>query len=139
MIQKNAHGFTMMEIMIAIAVVGGIMAVIIPTVMSQREAAKAYNTRSILQKLRASIEGFHSDTDTYPTKLKDLVTRPADEDISANWVSEYAAAKLLKDGWGNDFKYHPTPDGDNPYELYSYGKSGKKAPKSEWINVWKIK
>jgi hypothetical protein len=47
--------------------------------------------------------------------------------------------KVPTDGWDKPLQYHPTPEGENPFELYSYGSSkGKAMPKEKWLDVWKL-
>ena len=43
--------------------------------------------------------------------------------------------QMPKDPWSHPYQYKLTPDGEQPYDLYSWGPDGRKAPKGEWINV----
>lgn len=139
MIQKNTHGFTMIELVIGIAIMGLLAAIAGYGVMNIYENMKVKTTKQSLKGVQNAIKLFNVDTNTYPTKLKDLVKRPENEDIATNWGPKPYMDSEPVDSWGNKINYKPTPDGEHPYELYSYGSGGKKSPKSEWLNVWKIK
>ncbi len=132
-------GFSLVEIMIVLVIMGMIMALIAPRVMGYLERAKIKTTVQALKNVQAAIQSFHMDTRTYPQKLRDLVKRPAGMD-SGEWLAPYAEDDHLEDVWGNKFVYTLTPDGEHEYELYSHGPKGKgKGSKDGRINVWSKK
>lgn len=137
MIHKHAKGFTIFEILIVVTILGTLMIGLVPMVMRRAASANKKATLLTMKTIKQSIDLFHADTGTYPETLKDLVKKPDDEEIGANW-NQYMDS-VPKDAWNSDFKYEATPDGDNPYELYSYGPDGKKGKPGDRINVWKIK
>ena len=139
MTQKNTDGFTMLELVIGIAIIALLAAVAIPAVMNIYENAKVSTTKQSIKGIQQAIKLFNVATNAWPEKLKDLVKRPANEDVAANWGPKPYMDKEPVDSWSQKFVYKLTPDGENPYELYSYGSGRKKSPKSEWINVWKLK
>ncbi len=131
-------GFTFIELVIAIAILAVLALVVGPMVMGQLEKAKVSGTTSNMQTLKTSIDMFKIDTARYPTKLRDLVEKPKEEVVARNWMKGgyVQGGELPKDGWSEDFQYKRTPEGKNPYELYSYGANGAGAPKEEWISAW---
>lgn len=133
------HGFTLIEILIAIAIIGGLMAVILPPIMTRQRRANEGSAKIQLRQIQASVNDYYQDTDTYPETLKDLVRKPVNEEIASKWSGPYISdEKQLNDPWKQKFQYQVTPDQEHPYELFSYGPNGKSTPKADRINVWKL-
>ncbi len=134
-------GFSLMELMIAIAVLGLILAVAGPALMRQYRSAQKKTAMTSIKLLKSTIEMFELDVGKLPEKLRDLVKRPSpggyynSEEIS-NWQDGgyLKTKKVPVDPWKNKFRYRLIPDGRR-YELYSYGPNGKGSPKSEWIRT----
>lgn len=139
--RRNARGgFTLIEIMIAIAIVAIISIVVVPNVLTYLEQAKTSRVKSDLLSLKGAITQYNLAVGKWPSRLKDLIQPPADEKDKAKWPGSFFEKKELpEDPWNNNYVYKVSPAGaENPYELYSHGKAGKGAPQSEWISVWKI-
>ncbi len=128
-------GFTLMEILIALLIIG-IMAVGGGYMMQYyMKAAGKTSTKSSLKVLKTSIVMYEADTGRLPARLRDLVKQPRDEKVAKKWEGPYME-KVPVDGYKHKFVYKPESDGKHPYQLYSYGLNGKGAPKVEWISVW---
>jgi general secretion pathway protein G len=132
-------GFTFIELVIAIAILALLALVVGPLVMGQLDKARMSSTRSNLSSIKTATDMFKVDTGKYPTKLRDLVEKPKEEAVARNWQKGgyLQGAEVPQDAWHEDFVFKRTPEGKNPYELYSYGPNGPSAPKEEWISVWK--
>ncbi len=136
---KNAQaGFTLMEILIAIAIVGLLATVSLSLfryfASSQKKAAVM-----ALKTLKNAIGIYYTDVGQYPEQLKDLVQKPSDEAAARSWNGEYIQGKdALRDPWKRKYEYKRTEGAEHDYELYSYGEKGKNSPKSEWISVWDL-
>lgn len=135
----NKQGFTLIEIMIAIVILGLLVGIAGYSVMGILENAKNKTTKQSLKGIQEAIKLFQIDTTAYPEKLVDLTKKPSNEEVAANWGPSPYMDKEAVDGWGNKFVYKQTPDGENPYELYSNGPGGKKTAKKDRIDVWKLK
>ena len=131
------EGFTLMEVMIAIAIVAIIAAVIGPGLFRYLETAKKSNAKSTIRVFEGAITLYQAQVRQFPTNLRDLVKPPREEQLRKRWEGPYIQQKEIpSDPWGNKYQYRITPQGENPYELYSYGPKGKGAPKIEWLSVW---
>jgi len=131
-------GFTLIEILIALVIVGIMAAIAVPAINTYRERARRRAVVTDLQSLQLAIDAFYDDVGQYPPALRDLVRKPQDPEMAAKWTGPaFKGAKLPRDPWGKAYQYKVTPDGDHPYELYSYGPKGKKAPKAERFDAWK--
>jgi len=135
--QKQARaGFTLVEILIAVAIVVIIGAVAAPMYLSYKKQAAMDATKASLKGINLAIEQFHTNIGQYPETLMDLVRKPLNEELAKEWVAPLIQGKdVPKDGWKNPIQYRLTPEGDQPYELYSYGPKGRSAPQSEWIKA----
>lgn len=133
-------GFTIMELMIAIAVLAIISVVVVPNIFSYLDRAKVSRTKSDLLALKGAITQYNLAVGKWPSRLKDLVQPPMDEKDKAKWPGSFFEKKELpEDPWGSNYVYKVSPAGaEYPYELYSYGKNQKGSPQSEWISVWKL-
>ena len=130
-------GFSLIEIMIAIAIMVILAAVAMPAFLNYLEQGRESTTKSNLAVINGAIKSYYLQIGKYPTKLNDLVEKPKDEEAASKWRHPFIENEIPVDGWGNKFQYKMTPEGAaHPYELYSFGSKGKSAPKNEWINVW---
>ena len=139
LVGHTRSGFTLIELAIAMMILLILGAVAIPRFMAYLEKAKVSATKTNLQALKSAIDGFKIDTGKYPPKLRDLIEKPKDETLARRWQKGgylEGTDEIPKDGWDEDFVYKITPQGKNPYDLYSYGPDGAGSPKDEWISVW---
>ncbi len=122
--RKARVGFTLMELLIAIAIIGiltGGAAYLAMTVMGR---AKRSNTQIALQTVKHSLMSYKQEKGEYPKTLQDLI------------AAGFLPKPLPEDGWGRKFIYRPTPEGKNPYELFSYGPDGKAGGKASRMDAW---
>lgn len=131
-------GFSLMEIMIAVMILGLVAGLVGPKVYQFLENAKITSVKSTLKTFKNAIQMYKGDIGVLPSKLKDLVQKPKDERASKKWKHAYLDKdEIPEDSWGNNYSYKITEgSGKHPYELLSYGPNGKGSPKEEWINVW---
>lgn len=133
--QAHTQGMTFIEITIALLIIGGFMAFVMPALYRALTGSKRNNTTVALNNLKVQISQYHSDTHQWPTRLRDLVTKPADANIR-NW-HKYAEEDDLYDAWGQEFVYRLVgTGGKKPFELYSWGSDTPNSPQEEWVNAW---
>ena len=143
-VHKTARsGFTLIEIMVAIAIVGIMLAIVVPGFMKMYRGAQRKTAKQSLKMMQSAINLFVLDVGKEPEQLNDLVRRPApspyyEEDMIDEWNPEgyLSTNKVPLDPWKSKFQYRLTLGGKHRYELYSYGPSRRGAPKAEWIRVW---
>ena len=134
------EGFSLMEIMIAVMILGLVGAMVGPAMFKYFANAKKTTTTSTLKSVQSAINMYKMEVGQYPSKLTDLVQQPrGDDKNSKKWNGPYMGTEdnpvLPEDGYGNELKYKLTPGGKHPYELYSFGEN-ENSPKEEWISVW---
>jgi general secretion pathway protein G len=117
----HKKGFTLIELMIALAIIGLIAGSAIYFAMGYLASAKRTSTKTKLQNFQIVLMNYKTEKGEYPKSLQDLVK------------AGFLKSPLPKDGWDKPFVYRPTPDGEKPYELYSYGPEGKGGGKASRI------
>ncbi len=141
--EKEKHyaraGFTLMEILIAVMILGLLSALVGPAVMNIYKGQQKKAAKGSIDGFKKGISMYQMHVGALPTTLKDLIKKPKEERAAKKWEGPYVGEDLTEipeDPWGEKFAYKLTPGGKHPYELYSYGPNGKGSPKEEQISVW---
>jgi general secretion pathway protein G len=124
---SRAGGFTLIEIMVVVIIIGLLAAVIVPQVVDKVDQAKVTRAKSDIQALEAALTMFRLDNSRYPTTdqgLSALVTQPTDPAIR-HWRPGGYIPRLSKDPWGNDYQYTSPGTHSKDYDLYSLGADGQ--------------
>ena len=128
---RPQRGFTLIEIMAVVVIMGLLMGIVGTAVFSQIDKARVNTTRAQIDQLEAALTFYQMDNGRFPTTeqgLQALVEQPT----SAPEPRNYNAAGYLKkrqvplDGWGNPYQY-AMPGGNNPegFDLWSLGADGQ--------------
>lgn len=105
--RKNA-GFTLLEVMVVMVIIGILAALIVPNVMGRLDDAKIVAAKSDIAGLSQGLKLYRLDNGRYPTSeqgLAALVVKPMTEPLPQNWKTNGYLDKLPKDPWGHDYKY----------------------------------
>jgi general secretion pathway protein G len=127
---RQASGFTLIEIMVVVVIIGLLAAVIVPSIVGKVDEARVAKARQDIQAIQTALTMYRLDNFRYPTTdqgLKALVQQPSDPSIK-NWrPGGYIQQGSLKDPWGNDYQYiAPGTHGGGEYDLYSFGRDGQE-------------
>jgi general secretion pathway protein G len=121
-------GFTLIEIMAVIIIIGLLAAIGAMNFLGQTDKARAITTKANLKMLHHAVAQFKMDTGRYPTEeegLSVLVTQPSD--VKGYQSGGYLdSTDIPKDAWGNDFVYVAYPESGKPYVIVSYGADGQE-------------
>ena len=141
--QIDTGGFTLIEIMVVIIILGILAGLIIPRIMDRPEEAKQLKAKIQIESLETALQLYKLDNGSYPDTeqgLQALVQQP-DTGRVKNWRKNgyLEKGRLPVDPWGNDFIYlSPGVNGD--YDISSYGADGIQGGegKNQDINSWEI-
>lgn len=138
--QRNdtSSGFTLMEMLVVLAIIGIIFGLVGPRILGtvDREAPKIALTQTKL--LRGAIENFRLDVGRYPTAqegLNALLVKPTDPNIAARWRGPYTDGEIPLDPWKNPYQYGVPGANGQPFALYSLGADGKRGGEGDAADV----
>lgn len=119
-------GFTMVELMAVLIILGLLAGVVVKNFVGQTERAKVTTTKASLRQLASAVNQFYMDTNRYPTEdegLYALIDPPSDV---TNWQpgGYLDTTDIPTDGWGRDFIYELYPESGKPFVIISLGADG---------------
>ena len=117
----RAQGFTLLEMLAVIVLIGIIGAVVVTQVGKNVDKGKYGAGKAQLMTLGQKVENYELDNGAPPQQLNDLMAKPAN---ATNWQGPYAKASELKDPWGHPFGYQ-YPGQHGSFDLVFYGQDGK--------------
>jgi general secretion pathway protein G len=125
--KKNRKGFTMVELMAVIIILGFLAAMVVTNFMGQTDKARVITTKANLKKLHSAVIQFKMDTGQYPTEeegLNALIEQPAD--LEGYEPGGYlGTTDIPLDAWNNEFVYQRYPESGKPFVIISYGADGE--------------
>jgi general secretion pathway protein G len=125
---KDTRGFSLIELMVVIVILGILAGMIMPRLMGRTDDAKVVKAKVDMAALDTALKLYKLDNGEYPTTeqgLKALIEPPEEEDGTGNWKKGgYLEKRLLpKDPWGREFIYL-SPGANGEYDIISYGADG---------------
>ena len=122
---KKQSGFTLIEVMVVVVILGILAAIVMTNVVGKDDQARVTTTKASLASVANALESYKLDNHKYPTMdegLEALVNKPASAKNYPN--GGYLRGDIPKDSWGNPFQYVVPGDSGRPYEIYSLGADG---------------
>ncbi len=120
----SQSGFTLIEIMVVVVILGILAAIVAPNVIGRIDDAQAARIKQDLRNIESALKLYRLDNFDYPTSeqgLEALVTRPADPNIR-NWKKNLD--RLPKDPWGKPYQYL-SPGNSGEIDIYTLGRDGR--------------
>ena len=124
--RQGEHGFTLVEMLVVIAIIGLIMGLIGPRVLNYLSESKVKTAKIQMQSLSSALDLFNLDAGRYPSSAEGLsaLVRPAPG--VAAWNGPYLkGGKVPNDPWGNPYIYR-APGEHTPYDIVSFGADGQE-------------
>jgi len=124
---STQRGFTLIEIMVVVVIIGVLGAIVVPQFMSRPDQAKVTAAHTDIQAISTALEMYRLDTFNYPSTqqgLEALVTRPAGTPLARNWNPQGYLKSLPVDPWGTPYRYLNPGSHSAGYDLFSFGADG---------------
>jgi len=125
--QARGRGFTLIEIMVVIVILGVLAALVVPSILSRTDDARIVAAKSDIASIRQALKLYRLDNQRYPTTeqgLNALVVKPTEAPIPPNWKPGGYLEKLPRDPWGHPYQYlNPGLKGD--VDVLTYGADGQ--------------
>ena len=124
---RNRGGFSLLELMLVLAIIGVLTAVAAFNLAGTGNKAKVKATLASMNTIRAALRTYNLDHNSYPSSLQDL---------TVGKTAYLSADFKLADGWQNAFLYQAPGTSGHEFDLYSKGIDGT-FPSGDDIDVWK--
>ncbi|MEJ0084058.1 MAG: type II secretion system major pseudopilin GspG [Pseudomonadota bacterium] len=136
-IHRAARGFTLIEIMVVVVIIGLLAAVILPNIFSNLSKAQITKARSDIQAIEGGLTMYKLDNYKYPSTdlgLTALVQRPNDPTVR-NWREGGYLKRVSNDPWGNPYQYVFPGTRGQDFDLYSFGADGQEGGEGENADI----
>ena len=131
----RSQGFTLVEMMVVIVIIGILAGLVIKQLSSRAEKAKVEATKAMIAQVGEALDLFKLELNKYPERLEDLVTMPADVDPK-KWHPGGFLKRLPKDGWDKDLIYRKPGTKGQPYDIISLGADGREGGEGFDEDLW---
>ncbi|WP_114417812.1 type II secretion system major pseudopilin GspG [Marinospirillum perlucidum] len=125
---KKNKGFTLLEVMVVLVIIGLLVAIVAPNVLDNQDKAMVQKAKADLASLEQALEMYRLDNFNYPTSeqgLDALVTKPTLAPQPDNYRENGYIRRLPTDPWGNDYQYRQ-PGEHGRVDIYSLGADGRE-------------
>ena len=124
---RSQLGFTLIEVMVVIAIIGIMATLIVPQIMSKPNEARVIAAKHDISSIVQALKLYRLDNSRYPTTeqgLSALVAKPTSEPIPQNWKPNGYVDRLPKDPWGFAYQYS-NPGARAEIDVFSLGADNK--------------
>lgn len=140
---KTQQGFTLIEVMIVVVILGILASIVVPKIMGRPDEARATRTLQDIRAIGAALDLYRLDNFSYPTTeqgLEALVTKPTGLPAGAHWKQGGYLDQMPTDAWGRPYMYLK-PGVHGEYDLYSFGADGVEGGEEANADIanWAIK
>lgn len=136
-IAPSQRGFTLIEIMVVMVILGLLVSVVAPNIMGQNTKARTGITKTQIKSISSALDMYKLDNFNYPGTeqgLDALVTEPSGSPEAKNWNNDGYLKKIPLDPWKNEYQY-VSPGSEGPYDLYSFGADGHEGGSEENTDI----
>lgn len=120
-------GFTLIEIMVVVVILGILAAVVVPRIMKRPDDARIVRAKQDIRSIEGALNLYNLDNFVYPSTqqgLEALVTQPSGEPPAKNWKAGGYLGQMPKDPWGNPYQYL-SPGVKGAMDIFSLGSDNR--------------
>jgi general secretion pathway protein G len=135
---RPQRGFTLIEVMVVVVILGLLAAIIVPKVMSRPDEARAVAAKADIAAINQALKLYRLDNTFYPSTeqgLQALVQRPATQPSPANWKQGGYLDRVPKDPWGREYLYL-NPGIRAEIDVFSLGADGQAGGEGSNADVY---
>ena len=138
-VRRFSRGFSMLEVMIVVVIIGILASIIVPNILGQKEKADKQKAITDITALENALQMYYLDNNRYPTTeqgLEALVQKPTSEPLPRSYPNQGYIRRLPEDPWGNPYQMlNPGEHGE--IDIFSMGKDGEAGTISD-IGNWNM-
>jgi len=131
--KKNDDGFTLMELLVVLVIIGLLAAFVGPTLYQRISPAKQTVARSQMGSFMTALDNYLIDVGRYPTNQQGLSALRSDPGIPG-WNGPYLKKSIPLDPWGNDYVFK-SPGRNGGFEIVSFGADGLEGGANEFADI----
>lgn len=135
---RASRGFTLIEILVVVVILGILAAIVVPRVMDRPGEARIVKAHQDISSIASALNLYKLDNFAYPSTeqgLDALVAKPGGTPDAPNWKGPYLQSRNVpKDPWGRPYQY-AQPGQHGEFDVYSYGADGKPGGDGEAADV----
>ena len=135
--QRRARGFTLVEIMVVVVIIGILGALVVPKLLGRTGEARVTAAKTDIATMSQALKLYKLDNQRYPSTeqgLQALVTKPTSGPAANGWKDGGYMEKLPKDPWGNSYQYL-SPGIHGEVDIFSRGADGQPGGTGEDADV----
>lgn len=136
--RRKQAGFTLIEIMVVVVILGILAAILVPKIMDRPEQARIVRAKQDILAIEDALKLYRLDNAMYPTTdqgLSALVTKPTSDPIPMGWDSKGYLKQIPVDPWGHPYQYL---NDNSEVKVFSYGPQGPGGNGKGEIGNWNL-
>ena len=137
-VQRKQRGFTLIEIMVVVVILGILAAILVPKIMNRPEQVRVVKAKQDILAIESALKLYKLDNGVYPTTdqgLKALVDKPSSDPIPQNWERGGYLKEMPIDPWNHTYQYI-NDNGD--IKIFTYGPNGQGSDTNGEIGNWNL-
>ncbi|WP_334021630.1 type II secretion system major pseudopilin GspG [Alteromonas sp. S015] len=125
MLKSKNSGFTLLEMIVVLVIIGLLMGLVGPRVFKQADKAKVQTAETQVVMLKGALQTMRLDINRFPSKEEGLALLIDNVSNDSNWDGPYLDGELPLDPWDRPYQYSNEKTKSQPFALYSFGADGK--------------
>jgi general secretion pathway protein G len=133
--QKNARGFTLLELLVVMVIIGLLASYVGPRYFEQVGKSETKTARAQIDAFGKALDTYRLEVGHYPTTeqgLQALIEKPASE---TKWGGPYLQKQVPTDPWGLAYQYKSPGDNNRDYDIVSLGKDGQRGGEGDAADI----